>query len=214
MGKLATKYYVPEWINKNSIVVDAGGYLGGWAEYIVKSKGAKVYIFEPYPANIDALHLKFVGNKNVELLDIALASSDGSRPLYLAEGTDGMGKYWPEAKGNSHSFFNSFGEKARYLDAQTMSLNTFVDKYDIEVIHLLKLNIEGAEVEVLGSITKELAARILCICFSLHEEHTDEVCKAVLMNHLQAVGYDISLHIPADWAAENEDFRRYICKFS
>ena len=159
--RIDTKYFIPEDLDKGSIVVSGGGYIGEWDYYIYETYGCYLYSFEPFPDNykklIELFPPKFC--RKVAVMQKALWDRDGHKILYLVDG-----------KSSGHSLFDRTERGKKVVGSvkiPTIRLDTFMKRSRILKIHLLKLNIEGAEVQVLQSIDKHLAKRILNICFLL-----------------------------------------------
>ena len=61
-------------LNKESIVIDAGGYQGWFAENIHNKYKCKVYIFEPVKIFYDEISKKFGGNPDVKVFNFGLGA--------------------------------------------------------------------------------------------------------------------------------------------
>ncbi|WP_223479274.1 FkbM family methyltransferase [Oricola indica] len=71
----------------------------------------------------------------------------------------------------SHSaldFQNDYSQKGEFIEVKALSYNDLFDEFDIDEVSLLKLDIEGAEVEVLNSLS-EKDALPLQICVEYDE---------------------------------------------
>ena len=113
-----------------SVVVDAGGYTGEWAQGIVDRYGCKVLLFEPQETYALMCRTRFAGDKRVIVHHAALLDKDGATTI--ATGIDGV-----TGRG---------GERTLCVDA-AVALPKHVD--------LLKLNVEGDEYRII----KHLAAK-------------------------------------------------------
>jgi len=159
---------------ENAFVVDVGANIGLFSIY-VKSRcpGARVLAFEPAPGNLDALrrNLDLHGNQDVTVYPCCLGT-EASAGVTLT--------YYPQLPGNStlHP-----GEKelqrtlmaqrlgtedaAKLFDATEVSVpvqrlsTVLADGYaDVPSIDLLKIDVEGAELEVLGGVDAADWARV------------------------------------------------------
>lgn len=117
------------------MVVDVGAGVGDTA--ILFSLTGKVIALEPYPRlfNLACINVKVNGFEDrVELLNVALASSDGY--AYASEGVLGYTLFRPALQGKL---------------IKTVSLKYLVENYGI-VDGVLKMDCEGCEYQVLESV--------------------------------------------------------------
>ena len=88
------------------------------------------------------------------------------RALWKERGTL---KFFPPKNPNhvSHSaldFQNDYSQKGEFIEVEGISYKDLVDEFDIEEVSLLKLDIEGAEVEVLKSMSeRDLLPLQICV---------------------------------------------------
>jgi len=112
-------------------VIEMGACIGFYAMIEAKN-GANVFIIEPDPDNIDII------NKNIKLnhfnkaktFRMAISDTDGYAFFRTSPGRSDRGR---------------LSEKGE-IEVKTVTLDTFVDNIDIESVHLLRFDIEGAEV--------------------------------------------------------------------
>ena len=196
--RIDTKYFIPEDLNGDSVVVSGGGFLGEWDWYIHKTYECFLYSFEPFPENYSELVKLFPPKfcNRVVVIMAALWDTDAHAILHLVNG-----------KGNGHSLYNRSEAGKKVFDklkVKTMRLDTFMRKYKVPQIDLLKLNVEGAEVQILNSLDKETAKKIKHICFSTHERSIiTEEDKDRTMNHLEKIGYKVEPYTDPKWDFDN-----------
>jgi FkbM family methyltransferase len=109
----------------------------------------------------------------------------------------------PKSDGN-HKYYqwaNIFGDHKDKLavddsveileyEVEALTLAGLMKRADITEIDYLKMDIEGAEYDVLYSIDEELANKIHQISFETHDLPKNEK----LIKHLESVGYNMSKH--------------------
>jgi FkbM family methyltransferase len=122
---------------EQTVVFDVGAHLGQTAVAFLKNNpAALIHCFEPAPANYTHLQKVLFEWKNTALWKLALSSRAGTALLHLKEAS------------STHSLVNSNGSKeAEEVEVQT--LDAFCNLHDIDKIHFLKIDTEGADLEVL-----------------------------------------------------------------
>lgn len=122
---------------EQAVVFDVGAHLGQTAfTFLKRNPAALIHCFEPAPANYTYLQSAMVAWKNTTLWKLALSSRAGTALLHLKEVS------------STHSLVNSNGSKeVEKVEVQTV--DAFCYLHDIDKIHFLKIDTEGADLEVL-----------------------------------------------------------------
>mgnify|MGYP002813246695 CR=1 FL=1 len=155
-------------------VIDAGANLGVYSLYISEF-AKKVYAIEPYTPAYDYLAQNIKENKkdNIKHYRFALAGTPGTRFLYTS---------YNKADTSAYSLL-PVGEKAEIVKTKTLA--KFIKDEKIEVVHILKTDIEGAEQEVFSADDfHDIAPKILCIVGEYHIQCRD------LQEIMEWHGYD------------------------
>ncbi|PIP55971.1 MAG: hypothetical protein COX06_00365 [Candidatus Zambryskibacteria bacterium CG22_combo_CG10-13_8_21_14_all_42_17] len=148
------------WIEKNggkdAVFYDIGANIGAYS-LIAAARGVRVVAFEPAPQNIYKLHENILLNKLNERITVV--------PLMLAE-REGVAKSYIKVRnfGASHSF--SFHEQLsdRNLVGQNflaVSLDLCVQMFSLSKPTMIKIDVDGAEIDLLDGATKILQNSIL-----------------------------------------------------
>jgi len=171
---------------KSGAVVDIGVNIG---LYLIKLKAmdqSRRYIgFEPNAScNYYTQELIRVNNfKNVSILPFALSSKKELRSFYVRKNADKMG---------SLNDFARLGEEGKYLfDLFTFPADDFFGKMNLESLCVIKIDVEGAEQEVLQGITgtiKKYKPYIFCEIWSIPD--VDHVTYDEKIERLKSI-YDI-----------------------
>lgn len=155
-------------ITGGATVVDVGASIGYYTLLAAKRVGndGSVYAFEPHPPSFERLieNVKLNDWKNVQAFNFAISDKKGEKKLYVFKSG--------RASGSGFALRND----SVPITVKTMPLEDAV-KTDID---LVKMDIEGAEVEVLKGMERTLAkgrARIIC------EVHP---------KHISLLGHDVS----------------------
>ncbi len=160
-------------LNENSVVFDLGGYKGQWASDIFSKYCCNVYVFEPVMAFYEAIEKRFQHNKKIRTFPFGLAEENKKVVL----GVD---------KDRSSMFKGSDDGEVIVLH----SFKEFLSTYQIKNIDVIKINIEGAEYDLLDSIIEEgLQTRISDIQVQFHdfvpdaENRMNAIYKALKQTH-------------------------------
>ena len=135
-------------LKPEDLVLDCGANVGEITEVLAKT-GAQVHAFEPDPFCFEKLTKRFKRAKNVTLHNVAVGTTDGVIQLMRAENFD------ENPRGASvKSTVVSGGRKIDEVDTievKLRNLPAFIDEKtkEGEEIAFLKMDIEGAELELL-----------------------------------------------------------------
>lgn len=119
-------------LNENSIVFDVGGYRGEWADDIYTRYKSEVHVFEPVQEFADIMRGKFKGNEKIIINQVGLYSEDKEVKISMLDDGSSIFK-----EGESV-------EKIKLVD-----ILGYLKDNNVQKIDLLKLNIEGAEFDLL-----------------------------------------------------------------
>jgi FkbM family methyltransferase len=153
LEKVLACYYGPG-VTTRSVVLDVGANVGDYSHAILSmASTAQIYCFEPHPDNVTRLEEALGGR--VTVVRAAVGSRSGTAELYdYADGT-----------GSSHaSLHKDVFEKLRQLPHQSLCVNMvtiddFLEDNDIAAVSLLKVDVEGHELEVFRGASKAIRER-------------------------------------------------------
>ncbi len=140
-------------LDKESFVIDLGGYEGEWSADIFCKYGSNIYVFEPNKDFYNNIVERFRNNEKIKVLNFGLASNDRIEKLYLND--------------NSSTLFS---EGLNFSEIQLKNVVDFFNSEKIEIVDLIKINIEGGEFEFLENIIKsELVMKFDNIQVQFHD---------------------------------------------
>jgi FkbM family methyltransferase len=174
------------------IVVDVGANVGLWTEYVESVSNVKhVYMIEPNLNALDILHKSFQ-DKNHTIIPNALSSVNGELTFFINEENSLISSVVKDHQ-------NSFGGtnlKNQYT-VNSIRFDTFLEKYGIEKINLMKIDIEGAEYELFDSMGQKEFDIIDNILFEYHlsTERTLERDVNNIMDRLKSYGFNSDFSI-------------------
>ena len=139
-------------------MIDAGGYRGEFANHVASTYGCDVRTFEPVPVVADRVET----GANVRLERAALAGSTGTATMFAADGMSSTLK-----TGIADEVSRVQGPLAP-IEVRTIELGEYMEDEGIRDVALLKLDIEGAEADVLESLPDEALGRIAQVTTEFH----------------------------------------------
>lgn len=127
-------------LTQDSVVFDIGGYQGNFAQQIYNKFKANVHVFEPRKQLSNYIGSRFAGNDKVLVYPVGVGAKTEDLTIYVPRGQDEATLY----PGESDIIEE---EIIRVVDIVEVFEKIGVDKVD-----LMKLNIEGAEFDLLDRL--------------------------------------------------------------
>lgn len=165
---------------EKSQVVDVGGYTGDWAQRIYGRYSCNIDIYEPHPELSEHCRLNFICNKKVNVMPYGLGNTTTNAILF---------------GDNVHASVYQNNLVGNNTVSILKASDVFNKKYPH--IELLKLNIEGAEYDVLSDLIQEYdMKKIDHILIQFHrnvpkyDQKRDEIRASLSKTHLMAWNYD------------------------
>ena len=151
-----------ELVKPGMVVIDVGAHVGYYSLLAARQVGpsGKVYSFEPEPSNHQLLleNIKGNGYRNIVAVRKAVSSHSGSTTLFLTALDNGR-----------HSAYHHGLPERGSLAVETTTVDAFLDSEGWPKVDLVKVDVEGAEQDVLegmGRLLQKSTALTLIIEFS------------------------------------------------
>jgi FkbM family methyltransferase len=149
--------FVKKIIKKNDIILDIGANIGYYTLIFAKLVGdlGKVFSFEPESENFKILkkNVEINGYNNVILEQKIVSNTNGKSTLYVSE------------KAGSHRIYKP-DNYVESLEIECISMDNYIEKNNIKKINFIKIDVEGAELNVLQGIQKILDSNENIILFT------------------------------------------------
>lgn len=175
---------VLDYLNENSIVFDCGACVGEFTSKLYDILKCRFICFEPDFRNFRKLKRRFAENKQITPLCIGIDTEIGFKELYLG------------SFNTSSSFYESHrGLSGLTVEVPVRTLELETESYDL--IDLLKLDLEGSEIEVIPSMADSVMSKIKQITVEFHsqskiEGYTKEkidICRKHLKKQFNEIEY-------------------------
>jgi FkbM family methyltransferase len=167
-------------IKSNDIIIDVGAHIGLFTLFASqKCKDGKIYAFEPVRENYEILLSNITTNNlsNVISFNAAVTNKDGFAKIYLSKDDAG------------HSTMSATEIS---VDVKSKSLNTFLES-EIEKCNFLKLDCEGAEYEIIESLTNGSLKKIDKMCIEYHNAIKQQNSFNNLLSKLKNSSYQVTV---------------------
>jgi FkbM family methyltransferase len=178
------QYEAPlNWRDARS-VIDVGGHVGAftvWAAW--RAPQARVTTFEPEPRNARELRQNVERNGlsyRVDIIQAAAGASDERRSFTVP------------AFRHASSFADSDTSDSVAIEVECVALERFLSEHAEAQIDVLKLDCEGAEWEILASLSDQVSGRIQHLLMECHARDSAEF--AAMARLLTKRGFTPSLH--------------------
>ncbi len=145
--------FIRDALGSDSVVVDLGMNSGGFSVVVAEKLGCRVVAVEPDERVLDGLP----EGAPIELERVAIAGRDGTATIFRPEGNDAT--VLPElARGENKG-----------VEVPALSLGTLFTRRGLDRVDLLKIDIEGAEIDVVLSTPEKLLCSVKQITIEFHD---------------------------------------------
>lgn len=147
--------------------------------------------YEPFAGNFARLRANVGARKNIEPVRAAVAGRSGALRLYHPRSERLSGVY------STHA---DFGERSDHMsetydEVPAVSLAELFERHAIERCDLLKIDVEGAEYDILYSAPRELLGRVERIHGEYHDVERDDPRSRIerFTAFLEDAGYEVDV---------------------
>lgn len=205
---------MPQIIKPGDVVFDIGANTGEWSMQVLASVGrVAIQCFEPVPDTFDQLNNN-LGNCGVGLNKIAMSNSIGTKTFNYYNKNTRLARLSTFYR-RSKEIEQRLSMQPVQIQVQTSTLDTFCQQHSVTHIDYLKIDTEGAELDVLQGAQRILSEqRVKKLQFEYGGNFEDagitlhEVCQ-LLTKH----GYSIFRILPegivhiSQWRQSLENFK-------
>lgn len=183
-------------LGPKSLVVDLGSNLGNFSQSMIKRFGCRCYAVEALPS----LFEKIAASANLKKFNFAVTEKTGTIQFNVSDNPEGN-----SIKAVTDTAMDT-------ITVPSITLEQFVRDQKLDKIDLLKMDIEGAEIEVLNSCSDEFLKGIRQVTIEFHDFNgvisSEEVRKNVL--RFQRLGF-MSVQISVSSGLDMLFINRKLC---
>lgn len=144
--------FIADLIKPGSVVVDLGANQGEFSDYMAKDFNAEVYAIEPVPE----LFNRIPASPRLKKFQYCVSGQNKPYQLHL-----------PDSQCATLS--DKVSGKKKVIIVEGITLKTFLENQNINRVNLLKIDIEGAEIEMFENLEKETLAKLDQITVEFHD---------------------------------------------
>lgn len=165
-----------DFLDQDSLVFDLGGYEGQWSSDIYSRYRCKLYIFEPVQQYYELIKERFIKNPDISVFAYGLGAGDSTPQIAL------------------NKFASSVVKVSRKTSTETIVIRdflSFIKENNVDCIHLIKINIEGSEYELLTHlISTGFIKKIKGLLIQFHNFYPDAISKMQDIKEKLALTHD------------------------
>ena len=124
---------------------------------------ARIYCFEPFPDSFEKLE-KLTSDENIKAYRLAVCDRIARTKLYVNEDVT-CNSFFPRPQSGTRYY----PKKARHIEqieVDTITIDGFCDREQIEYIDILKIDVEGAEIKVLSGARDKLSKHAVFLIYT------------------------------------------------
>lgn len=144
---------LPAFVGRpGQIIVDAGAHIGFYSLWQGMSVGptGRIFAFEPNP-DVYSLLVKNVRQNGLEWVECIPQALSGKEGIAIMQAS-------PRGTSSTRIVYSDSERTAQEIQVRTTTLDAFVDQYAIDHIDTLKMDTEGAEVDIVaGGVSQALS---------------------------------------------------------
>ncbi len=150
---------------KELVIFDIGANVGNSAaKYRSLFPKSLIYSFEPFPAAFDKLCKKFEKDTSCKKIQMAIADKTGIADLYVNQ-FNTSNSLLPRPKSGPR-YYTKGAEAIDRIKVSTSSIDDFCLKESIAQIHILKMDIQGAELMALRGAAGKLKEYSIALIYT------------------------------------------------
>jgi FkbM family methyltransferase len=171
--KDATMTLLPALIRKGDYVIEIGGHIGYISLYLAHLVGlqGRVTVFEPGPDNLPYLHKNTAADPRLSVVEQAVTDYVGTARLYIdqlsGQNSSLIADYKILKANQEHAYLGS--DVPSFVEVSCTTLDDFLNQVPEMAPAFIKIDVEGAELQVLKGMSETLKTPHLALMVEVHE---------------------------------------------
>ncbi|HZY80893.1 MAG TPA: FkbM family methyltransferase [Cyclobacteriaceae bacterium] len=152
------KQLARRWADRNVTLFDVGANVGEFTLEILeafRNKPIQLYAFEPSSRAGEQLRKRIPQLPNVHVVAKAMSDHEGTAELFFPDEGSALASLYQRDLAHMNQ---EFGKKEQVV---TSTIDRFCEENKIDYIHLLKIDVEGHEIEVLKGARKMMTGNAI-----------------------------------------------------
>jgi FkbM family methyltransferase len=146
------------------VIFDIGANRGDTVQkYLDYYPSATVYAFEPFPETFETLQTRFSKNKSVHCYPFAISNIKSEQVLFVNKSADTNSLFKPQKAGLSS---DKEVENKGTIRVPTITIDLFCSENNIRHIDILKMDIQGGELNALKGAENLLTNKLIDLIYS------------------------------------------------
>jgi FkbM family methyltransferase len=161
-------------VDKDDVVLDIGANYGFFSLDSLSKGAKKIYSIEPYPEAYH--HLVELSNKYPEIFPInkAVSSENGTLKFMVNKNTSSVNCLENHLEGSEDQYYG--------IDVESININTLLENLP-EKVSFMKVDCEGAELELFESITNTNLKKIQKVAIETHGDEIEQFVRQRLLEN-------------------------------
>ena len=168
-------------LHSDSVIIDLGGHKGEFSSEVHEKFDCTAFIIEAMPD----LYASIIQKPKLHTFHYAISDSIGSIQFHVSEN--------PE----SNSIFSQSTTNAGTILVPSITLEAFMNQQGIESVDLLKMDIEGAEFQVVGDCIDSLK-KVDHFFLEYHGKVDQTKQLYTMLQQVESIGFHVYIKMAAD----------------
>ncbi len=153
-------------LKKDDLVIfDVGAFVGNISKkYTDLFPESKIHCFEAYPKTYEKLILNVSSYKNIICVNEAISNENSTKVFYVNTAT-ATNSLFPRPL-NKRRYYPRYAQPEKEIQVKTTTLDAYVQKYKIKRLDILKIDIQGGELNALKGALSLLAQEKISIIYT------------------------------------------------
>ena len=180
---------------KSPVIFDIGAYIGDTVSLFNASfPTSTIHAFEPFDESFDHLENRFSDKKNIMVNNKAIGSSiSNNQSMYITKNSGSSSLLQPEKDANILWKGDPLEFKKK-INVKTTTIDFYCKNNNIKNIDLLKIDVQGSELDVLKGAEKTLKDEMVKLIFteiSIAPNYKEQTDLDALINYLKKYNFKI-----------------------